>query len=615
MKMSKNPIERSGGAGEQPKTDGNDLIHSFAENYKSPSSESNLTSEEGSLTDKVAKGAAGASNLKINSTNENNIDNMELDNDKVEESIESIRIAVKQYNADENEARNMSKEDKRRLQRRNRLYNESEEELKAREERECMNWFNKNGKRYTAPVPKYLILRDLGRRAYSKENIMKRTAWMGQALGVMPEQVPEMRRIVVRDQTCIAITAEDPNIAKKLLQIDQLGPCQVEIMKDPLKNSVYGVLFDFDDIFGDLSEEAIVELLHGQGVIRVTRFKKGKDKEPTRSYKLAFDGLICPMEIKVRGIWFRIREYVPPPLRCFRCQRYKHSRGGCRSKVATCQICGEEGHEARIYDDTGRIVQTCDKVRKCVNCKGDHEAGFKDCPTHVDWQKVNQLVVNQKLSRQEAEIRVFPREGRRTPSDAQVVVARLPLEELEKKKDDEVIKKLNDKMDRVLQGEGFGAIQALSAKVDKILEISPKAQQELDIDEKIRLAVSGLQKRLDDSEKEHKKKFESLQNQLNENKKTIMRLKTENQDLKVETKDLRLQLAEAITAKEKLQRELDTKRKDKSTSYTKPTAKRKNHEDQAGSSSQQDDLAPTKKANFKPTNGKGGSRTNSPKKK
>nr|GBM84905.1 hypothetical protein AVEN_37363-1 [Araneus ventricosus] len=58
------------------------------------------------------------------------------------------------------------------------------------------------------------------------------------------------------------------------------------------------------------------------------------------------------MRLSVKGIYTQ-------PLRCFKCQRFGHSKTSCRGSV-TCAHCAEVGHKST----------DCTGTEKCVNCKG-----------------------------------------------------------------------------------------------------------------------------------------------------------------------------------------------------------------------------------------------------
>ncbi|GBN54698.1 hypothetical protein AVEN_206931-1 [Araneus ventricosus] len=63
-----------------------------------------------------------------------------------------------------------------------------------------------------------------------------------------------------------------------------------------------------------------------------------------------------------------VRPYIPTPLRCFKCQRFGHSKDSCRGTL-TYARCAEAGHES----------SGCTAEEKCVNCKGSHTSFSRSC--------------------------------------------------------------------------------------------------------------------------------------------------------------------------------------------------------------------------------------------
>ena len=48
-----------------------------------------------------------------------------------------------------------------------------------------------------------------------------------------------------------------------------------------------------------------------------------------------------PKELKMGYCLERVEQYVPAPLRCFKCQKFGHHREACRGRQ-TCSKCGEK---------------------------------------------------------------------------------------------------------------------------------------------------------------------------------------------------------------------------------------------------------------------------------
>ena len=97
----------------------------------------------------------------------------------------------------------------------------------------------------------------------------------------------------------------------------------------------------------DISTDDLVACLASQGVKFVKRFcfKRSDSSElkDSRSVFLKFTTADLPGEVKIGYLFFRVKQYVPKPLRCFKCNRYGHVAGHCRGKLCR-SICGGE-HE------------------------------------------------------------------------------------------------------------------------------------------------------------------------------------------------------------------------------------------------------------------------------
>lgn len=97
-------------------------------------------------------------------------------------------------------------------------------------------------------------------------------------------------------------------------------------------NKVRGVIsgvplnVSMDDIKGSLS---------GGTVISARRLQMWKDNKKCESMSvmIQFEGNNLPIRVKLGFVSFSVREYVPPPLRCFKCQRMGHTASICKGKM------------------------------------------------------------------------------------------------------------------------------------------------------------------------------------------------------------------------------------------------------------------------------------------
>lgn len=84
---------------------------------------------------------------------------------------------------------------------------------------------------------------------------------------------------------------------------------------------------------------------------------------------LLFDENKLPERVYLGYLSYMVRPYVPPPLRCYKCQRFGHVAAVCRGKQR-CARCGGE-------HDYGKCEQGVNP--KCCNCGGEHSAGYGGC--------------------------------------------------------------------------------------------------------------------------------------------------------------------------------------------------------------------------------------------
>ena len=101
----------------------------------------------------------------------------------------------------------------------------------------------------------------------------------------------------------------------------------------------------------EVGEEEIRERMDTRGgprVGKVTRMKRGQQKEISETVVVEFEGEILPTGVFMGHMCFFVRAFIPLPLRCFNCQASGHTAQGCKGK------------------------------RRCPRCAGEHK--FGECP-------------------------------------------------------------------------------------------------------------------------------------------------------------------------------------------------------------------------------------------
>lgn len=152
-----------------------------------------------------------------------------------------------------------------------------------------------------------------------------------------------------------------------------------------------------------------MENLQDQGVVavrRITIFRECK-KLPTKHIILTFNTPDLPTSIKAAYLKCSIRPFIPNPLRCYKCQRFGHSKDSCRGSVTCARCAGNHDSE------------NCQLPPLCVNCKNDHPSFSRTCPLWTFEKEVQTVKIVRKISFPEARKRV----SARTPQDGKSYAA------------------------------------------------------------------------------------------------------------------------------------------------------------------------------------------------
>ena len=161
------------------------------------------------------------------------------------------------------------------------------------------------------------------------------------------------------------------------------------------KNYTRGVISCYE--LRDTSDEEIVDGLSDTGVIEAKRItvRRGGNSLPTDSVILTFDRSQLPSDVVVGYTRVRVRPYIPNPMRCFRCQRFGHTRTHCRNRPICAKCASTEHLDEDCQADTFR----------CVNCddgQTPHTSYDRKCPAFIKEQEINSIKVTRNVSFKEA---------------------------------------------------------------------------------------------------------------------------------------------------------------------------------------------------------------------
>nr|XP_055046932.1 uncharacterized protein LOC129432503 [Misgurnus anguillicaudatus] len=188
----------------------------------------------------------------------------------------------------------------------------------------------------------------------------------------------------------VLIIVKDVAQRNRLLKLKDLNGEKISAREIGINSNVKGVIVG---IPLDITMEEIKENVRGGKVINARRLFQNKEgqRQESLSILLTFEGKI-PEKVQLGYLSYTVREFIPKPLRCFKCQRIGHVAAVCRGKVR-CSRCGDE-HE---YDKCPENA-----VIKCCNCGGPHSAAYGGCKVQMEAREVQKYKVGNKVSYAEA---------------------------------------------------------------------------------------------------------------------------------------------------------------------------------------------------------------------
>ena len=144
------------------------------------------------------------------------------------------------------------------------------------------------------------------------------------------------------------------------------------------------------------TDDEITEGLSSCGVVAARRItvRKGGSTIPTNNIVLTFDAADLPPTVTVGYTRVNVRHYVPNPMRCFRCQRFGHTKTHCRNRPV-CSKCTSPEH----------LDGDCNAVTlRCVNCgdQAPHASYDRSCPQYLKQKEILAIQATKNVSFREA---------------------------------------------------------------------------------------------------------------------------------------------------------------------------------------------------------------------
>jgi len=200
-----------------------------------------------------------------------------------------------------------------------------------------------------------------------------------------PTKVTELR-----DGSLLVEVASEEQ-SNKIKTIQRLNETRVSVTPHNSLNQTKGTIF-FKNTYRYTNEQLLQELSTYK-VIDIYHIERKINNEqmPTNIYILTFDACTLPEKVYIGWKDFDVREYIPRPRRCFKCQGYYHGSKNCRSEISICVTCGQEHHDT-----------PCTRTASCKNCRQPHPASSKECFYYKLAQEVVTLQTRQKMSFKDA---------------------------------------------------------------------------------------------------------------------------------------------------------------------------------------------------------------------
>lgn len=177
---------------------------------------------------------------------------------------------------------------------------------------------------------------------------------------------------------------------EKLCKIKKIGELPVFVRVARQFNIVKGVIFAPSLV--DMEEEEIINELKECKVVQAKFINKGPTKRRTPLIILTFSTDIIPTELRCGYLNVRVDKYIPPPLRCFKCNGFGHTANACKKEVSCTRCAGKHLRDECINMDI-----------KCSNCQSnEHGALDRACPVYMKEKEIITIKMSEEVTYFEA---------------------------------------------------------------------------------------------------------------------------------------------------------------------------------------------------------------------
>lgn len=207
--------------------------------------------------------------------------------------------------------------------------------------------------------------------------------------------IGEVKNARILRNGSLLVECRDSTQQGKAIRLNKFEGKSVSVSILENKQNARGVIsgvplaVSMDQIKGNVTGATVVEA-------RRLRTTRNGEKCDSLSVMIRFEEEQLPTKVYLGYMSYNVRPYVPPPLRCFKCQKYGHIAAVCKGKQRCARCAGE--HE---YGKCERGAQP-----KCCNCGGEHSSAYRGCEVSKRAVEVQKVRVEQGVTYAEAARRV-----------------------------------------------------------------------------------------------------------------------------------------------------------------------------------------------------------------
>lgn len=195
----------------------------------------------------------------------------------------------------------------------------------------------------------------------------------------------------------------------KSVQVQTGEEIKLTVTESIKTNSVQGVVYCRDMIqeTDDVIIKEINDSNRGLNAIAIKRLKKKNlqgEFYDTGTFFIQFHGKDLPQELNFAYLKIQMKEFVPPPLKCFKCHRFGHSSRFCsiKDENAICVNCSDLKHTA--------LQERCNRQMKCISCgSNEHNNASRLCHVYKKEMEIKEIMIKKKCTPLQA--RQIHREG------------------------------------------------------------------------------------------------------------------------------------------------------------------------------------------------------------